>query len=348
MLTRLLLALALLLPLPTAAQDALRVATVERAPFAMTEDGALTGFSIELTREIADRLDREVAFEPQETFAAMLDAVRAGEVDAAVANISITASREETMDFSLSIYDSGMRVLTAAGGEEPSWLSLIWDSGIPLLIFGALGILLVVAHLMWWLEGGGHPYFRDSYPAGVWDAFWWAFIIVTMGGFENERPRRAWAQAFAVFWIVVGLFFVSSFTAMITTAMTVDRLQAGITGWQDLKGKRVGIATGTSFSEFADANGLAYRPYEDFRAAVAAVERGELDATIGDAPVVEFYARGPGAGKVVPAGAVFAPEKLGAAFPEGSALREPFNRALLRVIEDGTYAALAARYFSVD
>ena len=70
----------------------------------------------------------------------------------------------------------------------------------------------------------------------MWDAFWWAFIIVTMGGFENERPRRVWAQAFAVFWVVVGLFFISSFTAMITTAMTVDRLQTGIRDCRDLAG----------------------------------------------------------------------------------------------------------------
>ena len=252
------------------------------------------------------------------------------------------------MDFSLPIYDSGMRILVREG-EKASLFSLFWQSGVPQLILGAILILVAVAHLMWFLEGrkeDAHPYFRGGYPAGVWDAFWWAFIIVTMGGFENERPRRIWAQVFAVFWVVVGLFFISSFTAMITTAMTVDQLQTGIRDHRDLKGKKVGIAVGTSFEEFAKTNGVAYRPYDDFRKAVAAVEAGDLDATFGDAPVVDYYAANEGAGKVIATGDMFALEKIGAAFPEGSELREPFNRALLRIVEDGTYEALVIRYFN--
>lgn len=332
------------------AQDlkALNAATVERPPFSMTRDGELTGFSIDLVREVADRLGTTVTFEKAGTFTEMLDKVRSGDVDLAAANITITASREEGLDFSLPIYDSGFRILTREG-QKPGLLSLIWQSGVPQLVFGAILILLAVAHLMWFLEGrkeDAHPYFRGNYPAGVWDAFWWAFIIVTMGGFENERPRRKWAQAFAVFWVVVGLFFISSFTAMITTAMTVDQLQSGIRDYRDLKGKKVGIAVGTSFEEFARANGIGYRPYEDFSKAVAAVASGELDATFGDAPVVDYYALNEGAGKVVAAGDVFAPEKIGVAFPEESELREPFNRTFLRIIEDGTYEKLVTRYFA--
>ena len=42
---------------------------------------------------------------------------------------------------------------------------------------------------------------------------------------------------------------------------------------------------------------------------------------------------------------MFAPEKLGFAFPEGSPLRDPVNRILLRLIEDGEYERIAQRYF---
>lgn len=73
-----------------------------------------------------------------------------------------------------------------------------------------------------------------------------------------------------------------------------------------------------------------------------------IEATIGDAPVVNYLALNEGAGRLIGVGDVFAPEKIGAAFPKGSDLREPFSRALLRMIEDGTFAKLETRYFSND
>jgi len=84
--------------------------TVHRPPFAYT-DGQLDGFSIELMREIANRLDREVVFEPNDRFGDMLTSVRAGRVDGAIANISITAERERAMDFSQPIFGSGIQIL---------------------------------------------------------------------------------------------------------------------------------------------------------------------------------------------------------------------------------------------
>lgn len=348
------LAVAALWTSAAAAQNSepITVATIERPPFMMkAEDGTLSGFSIDLMREIGERLGRPVSFKEESVFGDMLADAESGAVDLAIANISMTSARETVMDFSLPIYDSGFRILLAEGAGDASLLSLFWQSGVPQLILGAILILILVAHLMWFLEGrkeGAHPYFRSGYREGVWDAFWWSFILVTMGGFENERPKRPWAAAFAVIWVLVGLFFISSFTAMITTAMTVEQLESSVRDHRDLKGKKVGIAVGTTMETFAKANGVAYRPYADFNQAVEAVMTGEIDATIGDAPVVDYLALHKGQGKVTAAGVVFAPERIGAAFPSRSPLREPFNRALLRIIEDGTYADLETRYFAKD
>lgn len=44
-------------------------------------------------------------------------------------------------------------------------------------------------------------------------------------------------------------------------------------------------------------------------------------------------------------GALLRPEKYGVAFPTGSALVEPVNRAILKLREDGTYETLRKRWF---
>ncbi|MCI4662193.1 MAG: transporter substrate-binding domain-containing protein [Neomegalonema sp.] len=326
-----------------------RVATIERRPFVMVEpDGSLRGFSVELWRAIAEELGRQSDFTLAPTFADMLAEVQEGGVDVAAANISITAARERVMDFSQPIYSSGLAIITPAEEAGLSFIGLILESGILIWIGAAVLILVIVAHVMWWLERGGEPYFRPWYPEGVWDAFWWAFVIVTMGGFENQRPERIGGRIFAIFWIVAGLFFISTITAKITTALTVAELESDIQGWRDLEGKRVGIAAGTVMERFAESRGINYRPTPDFMDAVRAVERGELDATIGDAAVSKYYVLHQSDGALMIAGDTFAPDMLGFAFPQGSPLREPVNRVLLQLFEDGTYERLRKSYFGAD
>ena len=115
-------------------------------------------------------------------------------------------------------------------------------------------ILLVIAHIVWFFERGvedaRHDYFRDDYIGGVWDSFWWAFIIMTMGGFENEVPYKRSSRVLAIFWIIVSLFFISTLTAKITTALTVAELQTGIENYKDLSGKQIVVTEGSSHQKF--------------------------------------------------------------------------------------------------
>jgi len=328
------------------ADQPLIVSTVERPPFTFFENGQpARGFSIELWQEIARRIGREYRYQPAESFSDMLQQVRDRKADLAVANISITAEREQYLDFSLPIYDSGLKVMIRAENGQPSLLQLFWESGAVQLIVGATLILLVIAHLMWWFEGGKQPYFRKEWPGGVWDAFWWAFIIVTMGGFELERPRGRFSRVLAVFWIIVGLFFISTFTAKITTALTVGELSTSISGWQDLKNRKVGVPRGTTMERFALKHGLNTVTFDDFQQALKALEKGKVFAILADAPVAEYYATQVSNGEVVTVGETFAPDKIGIALQDQSPLREPINRALLQIIEDGTYAEIRQRYF---
>lgn len=79
--------------LPAHAQDQqLTFATVERAPFATETNGAQGGFSLELMRLIADRLNWDVTFEFYDSFPEMLSALEEGVHDGAIANISFTAN----------------------------------------------------------------------------------------------------------------------------------------------------------------------------------------------------------------------------------------------------------------
>jgi len=193
-----------------AGDQPIKVATIERPPFSFKDEhGRLTGFSVELWDAIANHLKLPYNWDEKQVFAEMIADVVANKDQAGVANISITSSREKEADFSYPIFESGMAIAVKKGGET-SIFTLIWESGILLFLGGALLLLLLIAHIVWFFERNvedpRHDYFRDDYFGGIWDAFWWAFIIMTMGGFENEVPEKKFNRLITMIWIVASLF----------------------------------------------------------------------------------------------------------------------------------------------
>lgn len=330
------------------ASTTLTVGTIERPPFAFTEYGELTGFSIELWEAIARDSNIPFAWKQQQQFSTMVDEAIAGKTDLAIANISMTSDREQRGDFSQPIFESGMAIAIKKDAE-PSILQLIWDSGVLLFLGGALAILLVIAHILWFFERNvtdtRHDYFRDDYLGGVWDAFWWAFIIMTMGGFENEVPHKKFSRFLAMMWIIVSLFFISTITAKITTALTVAELQTDINGYRDLSGKRVGVTEGSSHQRFLGEKGIGSVGYATADEMYAELKRGELDAVVADYPVLSYYAQHEGLGWMAIAGQPFNLESYGLLFPQNSELVEAVNVALLKLRESGEYADLRKKYF---
>ena len=94
---------------------------------------------------------------------------------------------------------------------------------------------------------------------------------------------------------------------------------------------------------------------QDLGAKVVAVERiewayerllqGEVAAVVFDAPTLLSYARRRGGAEVDIVGDLFDPQPYGIALPEGSPLREPINRALLGMRENGQYDRIYRKYF---
>ena len=339
----------LFIPSPLQAK-ALTVGTIVRPPMVMRgADSAqdFTGFSIELWQEIAKRNQYQYTLREFTDFSKMISATEKSAVDLSIANISVTAKREQTMDYSQPIYSSGLQIAVPRQSQGLSFFRLLWESGIVLFLAVAALILLIVAHIIWYFERGGEgqDYFRDDYKNGIWDAFWWAFIIVTMGGFEDKQPGNWKGRIFAIFWIIVGLFFVSTFTAKITTSLTVSELKSGISSYQDLAGKKVGVTAGSTAEEFLRKNNITTIPYQDITDLWQDLEAHRLDAIVHDSPIVSYYSKHKGRGKIKLAGEVFKPENYAIIFPENSPLIEPINRTLLELKEDGTYQALLQKYF---
>lgn len=332
------------------AEDApvLRVATVTRPPFSIEVDGEQTGFSLDLWAALMQALGREYEVVRVDEFAQMLDMVQLGEVDAAVANISITAEREAVMDFTQPIFEGGLRIMvpTDASAGSPLMRAL-FSRDLMLAIALAFAALLAVGMLMWRFERRTQPYFDHDARSAIFPAFWWALNLVVNGGFEERVPRSTMGRLFGVMLVVSSLFIVSVFVAHITAALTVEAIQGSVNSVNDLYGKKVGTTEGSTASAFLKRREMPHREFAALSDLLTAFEAGTLEAVVFDAPILAHYVNTEGAGIGELAGPVFMRENYGIALSTRSDLAEPINRALLSLREDGTIEALRQKWYGV-
>ena len=130
--------------------QSLTVTTVTRPPFSFVEDGAQTGFSMDLLAALSESLGWDYSINRVETFGEMLGAVQDGSADLAIANISITAMRETRMDFTQPIFEAGLQIMVPSeAARQPSLLQALLSRELFIAIGLAFAILLGGGMLMW-------------------------------------------------------------------------------------------------------------------------------------------------------------------------------------------------------
>src|SRR5262245_23015448 len=330
----------------------LRVVTRVLPPLVVEQPGgALSGFSIELWNKIGEKLQPKTSYQTAPDARALLADVRAGKADVGVAAISITSAREAEFDFSQPILNAGLQIMTRGRGQDadsnPLWdlLGLLFSPTILVWLGIALLLILIPAHIVWYLErqqkDGIIP--TDKYYPGIFYAMYWA--AATLATQAEQAPRHWLARVVTVLWMFTGVVFVAFYTAQLAATLTVQQIQGGINGPDDLPGKKVASTRGSTAA--AALRELRADVHEVARivGAYKALNDKQVDAVVFDSPVLLFYAAKEGKGRVQMVGAPFRKEDYGIVFPRNAPLRKQVNVALLALREDGTYLQLYEKWF---
>jgi polar amino acid transport system substrate-binding protein len=331
-----------------------RVVTRVLPPMVVDRGGTLTGFSIDLWNEIADRLKLRTTYNPAPDVGALLAEVRGGKADLGISAISITAVREAEFDFSQPMMNAGLQIMVRGAGRDGdsnplkdlltllfSWTSLAWLGIAALLV-------LIPAHVIWYLERD-HPQGiipERSYIPGIFYALYWA--AGTLATQADSAPKHWIGRVVAILWMFTGVVFVALYTAQLAATLTVQQISGGINGPDDLAGKRVATTRGSTAANVVRGLGAQVLEVGQITEAYQALDRKTVDAVVFDSPVLLYYAATEGKGKVTTVGAPFRKEDYGIVFPRGNPLRLEVNVALLRIREDGTYQRLYDKWFGTQ
>ena len=342
------LASALPAALLAAAADPIVVAVSPFPPHVMQAGSEFEGFDVDIWNAVTREIGSDSAFR-LEPFEDLIEAVKTGEVDAAVGGISITRERELLMDFSHPYIDSGLRILTTfeeSGGLLRVLLAIATETELGALGY-VLAFMVLCAHLLYFVERGSSAISRRYFP-GILEAAWCVLATITTVGYGDVTPKRWFGRLVSLIVMVIGISLFGLAVAQLSAGLMLEGLKGAVEGPGDLRGRRVATVAGTTSTLVAARFGPRLREVESMEEACALLEAGQVEAVLYDAAPLMHYAQHSAGNKLTVVGPLIEKQFYGIAFPQGSALRESVNRALMGLQESGEYDRIYAKWFGAS
>jgi polar amino acid transport system substrate-binding protein len=308
------------------------IGTKVAPPFAMkAEDGTWRGISIDLWRRIAEQMHLRYRFQ-ETTLQDLIDGVAAGKFDAAVAALTVTGLRQRVVDFTQPFYSTGLGI-AATSDARITWWPIIRNVFSPGFIRAAavlFGISLSVGVILWLIERRHNEHF-GAHHRGFSASLWWSASAMTQaGGAAGDKvPMTLPGRLLAIMWMVTSVIVFASFTAALTSQLTLKHLRGKVNGEADLQYVRVGAIANTEATEYLHHKHIACQVLADAEAGLSALQNGRIDALVYDRALLLWLVKERFSGSLRVLDGTFDPQVYAIALPQGSALRVPINLALL-------------------
>ena len=331
---------------PASAEPKLVVGTVPVPPFIVKhDDGTWGGISMDLWKEVARRLSLD--YEVKELVAADLaDPAKLAALDVFV-SLNISAEREAQLDLTHPFYSTGLAIAVAPtdGGGLGSTLKAIFTARFAKLLAALFAMLLAIGVLMWLAERRKNAaQFGGNAASGIGAGLWWSAVTMTTVGYGDKSPVTVLGRVLGLFWMFAAILIISSFTASIASALTVSQLESAVSGPADLPKVKVGTVEPSAGARYCARRRIACRGYTSAGDAVDALARGEIEAVVYEAPILQYEIKNrPDAGLTVLDG-TFDNHGYALGLRLGSPVRKSVNLALLQFTASEDWAAVLARY----
>lgn len=320
-------------------------------PFVMKEDGKYTGMAIDLWEEAARQLNLLTEYVEMNNVGTLIQAIQTGKIDVAVTNMTVTRDRAERIDFTHPWFDAGQRIMTTKG-HGAGFTDLVEGLRVSghLRAYGWLALVILVSTiLMTFFDRRFDEDFPKRWRDGLAESFYTVMTVATSGKPVARKNLFGWiGRIWQAAWLVCGIAVLAYVMSSVTSVMTTLSLTSQITSVNNLAGRTVGVQPGSVSETYARKNGVNALPFDQIDEAVNALLKGQIDAVIGDAPVLEYYAHIHTDMPVVVVGPIFEPDKYAFGLRHGNNLTRPLSVELIGASENGRIEEVRKQYFGDD
>ncbi len=324
----------------------LKIATRAVPPFAYRRpDGGWQGIAIDLWEKSAEELGLRFEYE-ETTLADMIDGVKDGRFDAAVGALSATAEREQEFDFSHPFYQTGLGIAVEQQSGT-SWFGFFHALISPAFlgaVMTLLGLLAVIGALVWLFERSRNDQFPSDPVRGIGAGLWWSSVTMTTVGYGDKAPITLPGRLIGLIWMFASIIIISTVTAGLTTALTLDALGSQIQSEDDLANVRTATVSGSTSAARLTREGISFEGTDDLEAAMALLAAGKVDAVVYDQPLLRYLVRTRYQDKLTVVQATFEPQVYAIGLPNRSPIRESLNQRLLANTRGEFWSSLLQRH----
>ncbi|KAM6559207.1 hypothetical protein CsatA_028446 [Cannabis sativa] len=191
------------------------------------------GYSIDVFKAVMEALPYPVSFEfvpfadASGNYNHLLYQVFDGKLDAAVGDITIRANRSLYVDFTLPYTESGVYMIVPIKDDRSynAWAflkPLTWDLWVTSGCF-----FIFIGFVVWVLEHRVNEEFRGPPHHQIGTSFWYSFSTMIFA--HKEKVVSNLGRFVVIIWCFVVLILSQSYTASLTSLLTVQKLQPTIT-----------------------------------------------------------------------------------------------------------------------
>eukprot|EP00250_Pteridium_aquilinum_P022455 c25385_g1_i11 orf=150-2783(+) len=279
----------------------------------------------------------------------LINKMLSGELDAAGGDLTITADRLKKVDFTQPYIESGLVVLVARKDKISGnrWAFLRPFTGI---MWGTmLGLTMFVGIVVSILERKKNPQFKGP-------GFMLWFMFSTWLNAHRENTKTFLAHIVLILWLFCVLVLNSSYTASLTTILTVEQLTVDIRGLDMIlqSNDPIGYQTGSFVKEYLMGLKVSENRLKDLdsldsykNALDLGPDRGGVAAIVDELPYVQIFLASNCKDYAI-AGQVFTKSGWGFAFPRGSEIVEDLSTELLRMSQTGELSQLHDYWFKLE
>ncbi|KAJ9146848.1 hypothetical protein P3X46_029069 [Hevea brasiliensis] len=266
--------------------------------------------------------------------------ITAGVYDAAVGDIAITTNRTRMADFTQPYIESGLVVVVPVKKVNSDAWAFLRPFTRKMWVVTAC-FFIIVGIVVWILEHRLNDDFRGPPRRQCITVLWFSFSTWFFAHRENTVSTLG--RFVLLIWLFVVLIINSSYTASLTSILTVQQLYSPITGIEYLRSIRdpIGYQQGSFAREYLiDELGIdesrlvpLITPEEYSKALKDGPHKGGVAAVVDERPYVELFLSTRCEFSIV--GQEFTKNGWGFAFPRDSPLAVDISTAILQLSENG-------------
>ncbi|KAM7477589.1 hypothetical protein LguiA_025802 [Lonicera macranthoides] len=292
----------------------------------------VTGFSVDVFEAVMAALPYAVPFEyipftkpngsPAGNYDELVYQVFLGNFDAVVGDVTIRENRSLYVDFTLPFTESGIIMIVPVKDKKAknAWVflkPLTWDLWVTSFCF-----FIFIGFVIWTLEHGRNEDFNGTLPQQLGTSFWFSFS--TMIFTHKEKVVSNLSRLVVIIWCFVVLILTQSYTASLTSTLTIKQLEPIFTSVEELieKGEVVGYPKGSFLQGLLRNSGMS--KLKEYKTSADDLHikflKGEIGAAFGEIPYMKIFL-------------AKHCSKYTMVFPKGSPLVPDISRAILHVTE---------------